>query len=148
MARCPGCGKMASYDEDVEPEVEEASIDEEGNVQVQVTVVLHSACCQEEMKQATIEHEYKIEGPFPHQQLGNIEAECGALNVVGQDHPFDIEDFDTNSVEVAFTSRSEAGKKYYGADLVADLTCATCGMTVQVPIGTAEEQASFFEDIN
>lgn len=154
MPRCPGCGLMASYDDDVDPDVEEASIDEQGNVQVQVTIVLHSACCQEEMKQAIIDHEYKIEGPFPHQQLGNLEAVCGALNVVGQDHPFDIEDFDHNSVEATFTSRSGAtgkkgmAKKYYGADLVATLTCATCGMTVEVPIGTAEEQAANFEDLN
>lgn len=61
MAACPGCQKFASLElQEPEPESDPEIDGESGIVTCEVRIVRNSACCGEEMKEATLELEADV----------------------------------------------------------------------------------------
>jgi hypothetical protein len=110
MPRCNSCGKMASYDE-LEPEINSApEVDEEGNVTISdVRIVNASACCGEELTEATLEMSGTIDSDFvaQHTQADHSELErkvSEAFREAFEAHP----ERDTDKAKAAAWARKVA----------------------------------------
>ena len=152
--RCASCNKFAAYGEQ-DPEVNELSIDENGQVTADVRVVLPCAECNDELKEGSFQTELDMSG----------DLEGHTTETVPEDDE-NTHELEVNESGVEFTSRSEGKgrgtRTYYGYKVEFNVTCSCgkLGMTTKdkegkekfeagVP-GTIEEdmQASSLDELS
>jgi hypothetical protein len=161
MARCPGCGKMASYDDSAEPEVDDGELEvqdgggetaDQLTVSGNVRVVLTSACCGDELKDAELEYTIDLEHDCP------VKAGDDGF-ITEPDERYDLGDVEgemTSRQQTTSTNRKTGKvtqiknprymKTFYGASLRVTATCNQCKEEME---GTTEveEQASGFNEL-
>lgn len=172
MAKCPGCNLFCSYDD---PQVEINGEDVADNeVQLSVRIVLVSACCGDEVKDAEIETTIPIEHqcdvsdhftPLDDDGERQVCKHCGAevTNETADEHmcdglpacEFESLGFDgegDSRQEMTYTDRKGKVKKlrfprtFYGASLSGMVKCLRCGEQIELT-ESVEEQASAFNEL-
>lgn len=143
--RCPDCGKFVSL-EGGDPEVNDLSIDESGEITAEVRVFLTCAECGTEMKEFTFEDSTDSEEIENHIQEHVDEGESCELTIEENSVEFTDEMVtkDRHGHQIKY---SRYMKRLYGYELTATVECETCGSTFPVDMENSE-QASAFEDLN
>jgi len=90
MAQCPGCNRFAS----LEPSDPEADVELDGlTVHATIRITCMSECCNEEMKEATLEPSQELDAKH---FVGHVDA---AGEPISEDHELEIEETDVESYE-------------------------------------------------
>jgi hypothetical protein len=123
--RCGECRKFVSFDEQ-DPEVEDLTIDEEGQITAEVRIVNACAECGTELKSFTFSTEADVESQCEGHTGSTIpEPEGEDEEAEEEEHELQIEESYCER-----TSRSEGKgrgtKTFYGFKLEANVTCS-CG---------------------
>lgn len=107
--RCPDCNKFVSMDFS-DPEVEQITVSEEGEVEATVTLTRTCADCGNDLKTASLE------------MTSDLSKECeGHVNAEGTDtHDLDIKEDDVNQIE---EGGRRYAKSYFGAEICFTITC-------------------------
>lgn len=129
--RCNGCNKLCGI-EHADPEVysEEMIIEEDvAEISADVRLCLNSACCSEEVAEATLSFQEHVELAHEH------------TKGKGKDFTLSIEGTAVDRYE----GKGRGQVHFYGAEVTAIVTCA-CGWKGSVT-QTVEEQASSFESL-
>lgn len=136
--RCDQCNKFVSFEED-DPEVEDLEVDEDGSVTGTVRIVNTCAECGQELKEATLDIDSRVDVPDGHK---------------GEGHELTVEEAGSER-----TSRSGYYKKgewvsaggryaktYYGASVDYTVTCS-CGNFTAEGQWEDDVQASGMEEM-
>jgi hypothetical protein len=112
MARCPDCNKFTSYAGDEEPELEDATVDDEGGWNASVR--LHKDCgdCGTELAETTFDIDGQVDLDGDHAKHDGFEI--------------DVEDLQ-QSEDSEGTGRGR--RTYYGFTAIVRITCS-CGVEV------------------
>lgn len=126
MARqCPSCSKLCGL-EMQEPEVNEVSLDEESqSVTVDVRIVRNSACCGDEMKEAT----FNTDTDLPN----DIVAKMEAIKKANPDAEFEAQEAGVTELE---EGGSRYKKSYFGFSLTVAIVANVDGK--EEGLGTVE----------
>ncbi len=115
--KCPGCNKFAAQEQG-DPEIEEATIDDKGHVEVSVRIVVLSECCNEELKEATL----AMEGDLPKEAVEAHTGEACELEVEAEAASAD-----------KYEGKGRGARHFYGADVTVAASCA-CGKNDFAPL--------------
>ena len=125
--KCPDCNKFASYDE---PEVEVNNSDiADGNVTVEGTMTLRSACCNSDLKQ----WDFTMEGEVEHDtSKGEHEMEVECDDATGGDY------YDSPGRPMRYR------RHIYTVEATAMVECS-CGFTTDITLKDENHASSFDE---
>lgn len=140
MPRCPDCNKFVSLDSDVEPEVNDVSIDENGAITAEVRITNNCADCGSELTEAnfSLEGQVQIEG---HSGEGHeLEAEDGGAE---RKQKSGYADKKTGKWVNAF---GRYAKTFYGVSLTVQVDCS-CGELSESVVLEDEIQASGMDSL-
>jgi len=131
MNRCNDCSKFVSL-EASEPECNQIDIDEDGNIEAEVRLILTCSDCAGEM----------------HESPATVESDGAADFVHGADckmeEGFSIDNPTWNVLE---GGGGRFSKHTYAGETTALVTCDKCQATLEVQISTEEVAASYFESL-
>lgn len=132
--RCPGCGKLASYEYD-EPEINSEDFDAEGGgIDVSARIVLRSACCSEDLK----DYEFEFSESLSEDVVKAHQGEDHQLEFALTDEEITerYQDKDRHGKPI---KNARYMKKFYGVRLEWEVTCK-CS-TEPVETGTFDDEA-------
>ena len=138
--RCPDCSKMVSLDTDVEPEVDDVEVDEDGHVTAHVRITNNCQDCGSELTEAT----FDLEG---YAEIGDHK---------GDDHELEAEDAGADRTQRSGYYDKKKGqwvnafgryaKTFYGVSMDVKVTCSCGNLEVLVPMKD-EIQASGMDSL-
>lgn len=136
--RCPDCNKFVSFDSDVEPEVNDLEVNEDGFVSCNVRIVNACGDCGTELKEASFDMESEIE-------IGEHKGEEHELTVenTGAERTSRSGFFQKGKFVSGF---GRYAKTFYGAAVDFTVTCS-CGKLDVSGQMTEEVQASGMDEL-
>jgi|SRR3990172_3127376 len=136
--RCPDCNKFVSFDE-IEPEVNDLSISEDGTIDAEVRIVNACADCGMELKEAifNVEQEIDVEGHTG--EAHELEIEENGVERTSKSGYFDKKKGWVNSY-------GRYAKTLYGFSLTAKVTCSCSEFDEDVTLED-EIQASGMDEL-
>ena len=131
--RCDQCNKFVSFDDSSEPEINNESIDDNGNVTIEARIVLTCAECGQEMKS----------GDF------TLETTVGADTI--EAHKGEGHELEVRAESSEMTTRSEGKgrgtKTFYGVELSCEVHCACQTEPVYTEDLSDDMQASYMDEL-
>ncbi|MFA4971491.1 MAG: hypothetical protein WC683_02680 [bacterium] len=138
--RCPDCNKFVSYEGDEEPEEQSCEVDDEGNINIQVTLEKRCGECSQGLKSAEFELEGQDDAVREHMEEHKDAPEG--------EHELSIEgeyESTEDSRGLKPTTPMRYRTTYYGVHASYTVTC-TCGKTFEGELAD-EMSASGFEEM-
>lgn len=135
--RCPDCNKFVSQDL-ADPEVNDLTIDPEGNVHAEVRVVVTCADCGTELKETNLEMEMDLSDKLK----GHLSGDDGEHELtIDEDGSEGIEDMKTTDRHGKKIKSARYMTKLYGARVDFKVTCSCQGDDCKDPLheGQLEE---------
>jgi hypothetical protein len=145
---------MVSYG-DPELEVQEESIDSEGNISVEVRMALPCAECGAELKETTFTLEGQVEHVCDEDKIVEKLKNVPESTWVEGDELFAMDDVEPEATEDYKPKEDKKGKPvamryqkhFYGVSVTPQVTCNKCGEIIATPTLADECQASSFEEL-
>lgn len=141
--RCPDCSKMVSFDEP-QATVESEEVSDDGQVNIEVRLVLPCAECGQELKETTFSFEHDLEHTCdPVKALENPDKSGFELQV---DDPETTEDFKPKVDAKGKPIPTRYQKHFYGVTVTGTATCNKCGE--EIPFTLEDEiQSSGMDEL-
>jgi hypothetical protein len=141
--RCPDCMKFVMLQQET-PEVQDVSVDSDGNVTVNVRVYLTCGDCGTEMKEYNFSGDADADGASDHAIEHRYSDEDYEFSV-DWDEPDATDRYQTHDRHGKPIKNFRYQKHYYGYSLTGKVTCS-CGATFDFSLDE-DEQASAFDEL-
>lgn len=137
--RCPDCNKFVSFDTDVDPEIDNLEVNEDGHVTASVRIVNSCADCGTELTETTFEMEGDVD----------FSDETDHVPHSGEGHELSVEE---ESSERTYRqdgkpkTKARYRRSFYGVQVIAKVTCSCGALDVEVEMSD-ECMASWMDSL-
>lgn len=131
--RCDQCNKFVSFDDSNEPEINDESIEDDGNVLIEARIVLTCAECGQEMKSADFTFETSVDDD-------TVAAHKG------EGHELEVR-AESPEMTTRIEGKGRGAKTFYGVDLSCEVYCACQAEPIYTEDLNDDVQASYMEEL-